>query len=318
MKDRLLKFLKIFLFAALGILVVLLVFGVVLSLDWPWWAGFFLLLALAGAGIGVVFLRKLWLRRREQRFVQQVIEQDEARLSALKGKEREEMKELQARWKEAIDALRRSHLRKYGNPLYVLPWYLVMGESGSGKTTAIKSARLSSPFAEVTRTPGISGTKNCDWWFFEQAVIIDTAGRYAVPVDEGRDKEEWQKFLNLLVKYRKKEPLHGLIVTVAADRLLESPREALEEDGRNIRRRIDELMRAMGVKFPVYVLVTKCDLIQGMTRFCDRLPEESTGQPMGVINQDLSTDITGFLDSALNSIGERLRNLRILLLHKSG
>ena len=318
MKDKLLKFLKIFLFAALGILVILLVFGVVLSLDWPWWAGFFLLLAIVGAGIGALFLRKLWLRRREQHFVQQVIEQDEARLSALKGKEREEMKELQARWKEAIDALRRSHLRKYGNPLYVLPWYLVMGESGSGKTTAIKSARLSSPFAEVTRTPGISGTKNCDWWFFEQAVIIDTAGRYTAPVDEGRDREEWRKFLNLLVKYRKKEPLHGLIVTVAADKLLEGRSEALEEDGRNIRRRIDELMRAMGVKFPVYVLVTKCDLIQGMTRFCDHLPEESTDQPMGVINQDLSTDITAFLDSALNSMGERLRNLRILLLHRAG
>ncbi len=287
-------------------------------MDWPWWAGFFLLLGLAGAGIGVVFLRKLWLRRREQHFVQQVIEQDEARLSALKGKEREEMKELQARWKEAIEALRRSHLRKSGNPLYVLPWYLVMGESGSGKTTAIKSARLSSPFAEVTRTQGISGTKNCDWWFFEQAVIIDTAGRYAIPVDEGRDREEWQKFLNLLVKYRKKEPLHGLIVTLAADKLLESTPEALEEDGRNIRRRIDELMRAMGVKFPVYVLITKCDLVQGMTQFCDHLPEESAEQPMGVINQNLSTDITGFLNSALNSIGERLRNLRILLLHKSG
>ena len=97
-----------------------------------------------------------------------------------------------------------------------------MGESGSGKTTSIGSAKLSSPFAEVTRTSGISGTRNCDWWFFEQAIILDTAGRYTIPVDEGRDKEEWQGFLKLLVKYRKKEPLHGLIVTVAADKLLKA------------------------------------------------------------------------------------------------
>ena len=83
---------------------------------------------------------------------------------------------------------------------------MVIGESGSGKTTAIESARLSSPFAEVSRTSGISGTRNCDWWFFEQAVLIDTAGRYAIPVDEGRDKEEWQNFLSLLAKFRNREP----------------------------------------------------------------------------------------------------------------
>ena len=90
------------------------------------------------------------------------------------------------------------------------------------------------------------GTRNCDWWFFEQAIILDTAGRYAIPVDEGRDKEEWQRFLNLLVKYRRKEPLHGLIVAISADKLLEATSEALGDEGYQIRRRIDELMRALG------------------------------------------------------------------------
>ncbi len=280
--------------------------------------GIFLLLILVGLGIGFLFFRKLWLRRKEQQFVQQVIEQDESQLKKLSGKEKDDLKELQDRWKEAMEALRRSHLRKQGNPLYVLPWYMVIGESGSGKTTAITSARLSSPFAEVNRTSGISGTRNCDWWFFEQAIILDTAGRYAIPVDEGRDKEEWQRFMTLLVKYRKKEPLHGLIVTLPADKILQGGAEVLEEDGRHIRRRIDELMRVLGIKFPVYVLVTKCDLIQGMTQFCDQLPEKGLDQPMGFINQDLSTDVAAFLDRAMETLGERLRNLRILLLHQPG
>ena len=310
------KLLKIILFVTAAIPVLLVVFGVVLILDWPWWVGFFLVLVLAGLGVGALFVRRILLRRREQRFVQEVIAQDEARVKAASGKERDELEVLQSRWKEAVEALRRSHLRKYGNPLYVLPWYLVMGESGSGKTTSIGSAKLSSPFAEVTRTSGISGTRNCDWWFFEQAIILDTAGRYTIPIDEGRDKEEWQGFLKLLVKYRKKEPLHGLIVAVAADKLLKAAPAELEDDGLNIRRRTDELMRALGVKFPVYVLVTKCDLIQGMTRFCDQLPEKSLEQPMGVINQDLKKDAAGFLDSAMTDMGERLRDLRILLLHQ--
>ncbi|HME43644.1 MAG TPA: type VI secretion protein IcmF/TssM N-terminal domain-containing protein [Syntrophorhabdales bacterium] len=315
MKNIFVKLLKFLLIVFAVLLIILLVFGLVLRMDWPWWVGLFLLLILAALGVGFLFLRRILARRREQRFVQQVIEQDEARIKTFAGKEREEMKALQDRWREAVEALRHSHLRKQGNPLYVLPWYMVIGESGSGKTTAIGSAKLSSPFAEVRRASGISGTKNCDWWFFEQAVIIDTAGRYAIPVDEGRDKEEWQKFLTLLVKYRKKEPLHGLIVSIAADKLLGASPEVLEEDGRSIRRRIDELMRVLGVKFPVYLLVTKCDLVQGMTRFSEQLPDKSLDQPMGFINQALSKDVAAFLDNAMNTIGERLRTLRILLLH---
>lgn len=316
MKDALLKYLKVFLLACGGILAVLLVIGLVLALDWPRWVAAFLVLLLAAAAIAGVLLRKILARRREQQFVDQVIAQDEAKAQALTQKEQQESRELQERWKEAVEALRKSHLRKQGNPLYVLPWYLVMGESGSGKTTSIAGAKLSSPFAELSRVSGISGTRNCDWWFFEQAVILDTAGRYAIPVDEGKDKEEWQRFLSLLVKYRKKEPINGLIVTVAADKILQSPPETMEEDGRTIRRRIDELMRVLGARFPVYVLVTKCDLVQGMTKFCDRLPERSLEQPMGVVNQDLSTDVTRFVDGAMATLGERLRRLRIMLVHR--
>jgi type VI secretion system protein ImpL len=317
MKESVLRFLKIFLVIVGILFIVLLVFGIVLSVDWPWWVGIFLLLGLVGVGIAFLFFRKLWRRRREQLFVQQVIEQDESSLKNLTGKERDDLKELQDRWKEAVETLRRSHLRKHGNPLYVLPWYLVIGESGSGKTTAIHSARLSSTFAEVARTSGISGTRNCDWWFFEQAIIIDTAGRYAIPVDEGRDKEEWRKFLGLLIKYRRKEPIHGLIVAISADRVLQATPETLQDEGRGIRRRIDELMRVLGAKFPVYVLVTKCDLIQGMTQFSDQLPEKSLDQPMGFINTDFSSDGVAFEEKAFVTIGERLRNLRILLLHQS-
>src|SRR3990172_5701237 len=316
MKDNIMKYLKVFLIAVVVILSILMIFGFVLVMDWPWWVGFFLLLGIAGTGIGGLFLKKILLRRKEQMFVSQVIAKDEARLKAMQGKEKTEHTEIQNKWKEAVEALKRSHLRKQGNPLYVLPWYMILGESGSGKTTALNSAKLSSPFIEVTKTSGISGTKNCDWWFFEQAIILDTAGRYAIPVDEGQDKEEWEKFLNLLVKYRKKEPLNGLIVAVSADKLLSGSPESLEEDGKNIGRRIDELMRVLGTRFPVYLLVTKCDLIQGMTKFCGSLPEKSLDQPMGFINQNLSKDVTSFLESALNTIGERLRNLRLLLLHK--
>ncbi len=316
MKQVFRSILKALLIIGAVLLATLLVFGIILSLGWPWWVGLFVLSGLLGLCLGLMFFRKVWLRRREQRFVNQVIDQDESYLRTLEDKERERSRGLQDRWKEAIEALKASHLKKYGNPLYVLPWYMVIGESGSGKTTAIKSARLSSPFAEISQTSGISGTRNCDWWFFDHAIIIDTAGRYAIPVDEGRDKEEWQSFLTLLSKYRKKEPLNGLCVTIAADKLLDSTVEALEEDGRSIRRRIDELMLVLGAKSPVYVLVTKCDLVQGMTHFCDHLPDRALDHALGLLNHTLSTDVTTFNNHVTSTIGERLRDLRLLFVNK--
>jgi type VI secretion system protein ImpL len=316
MKEGVGKFLKITLLVAACILVVLLVFGFIVVLYWPWWVGFFILMLLVGMVFSFIFARKLWIRRREQNFVRDISEQDLARLQALSEREKSDMKDLQGRWRTAIDTLRKSHLKKLGNPLYVLPWYMVIGESGSGKTTSLNSARLASPFSDIGRVTGVSGTKQCEWWFFEQAVVLDTAGRYAIPIDEGRDKDEWQRFLSLLLKYRKREPLNGLIVTVAADRLLEAEKEELEEYGRTIRQRMDELMRALGMRFPVYVLATKCDLVQGVNRFCENLPDKSLDQPMGIINQDLSSDVQSFVEHAVATIDERLRNLRLQLLHQ--
>lgn len=316
MKEGINAFLKYSLFIAAGILGILLVVGLVLVFDWPCWVGLFLLLLLTGLTLAGFFLRKIWIRRREQNFVNDIGEHDLAKAKALSQQEKNELNSLQERWKSAIEILRNSHLNKLGNPLYVLPWYMVIGESGSGKSTSLNSARLASPISDISRVQGISGTKQCEWWFFEQAVVIDTAGRYAIPVNEGQDKDEWQKFLSLLIKYRRREPLNGLIVTVAADRLLDAGQEQLEKDGCTIRQRIDELMRALGVRVPIYLLVTKCDLVQGVNRFCEHLPPKSLDQPMGIINQELSPDVDAFVESALHTIDERLRTLRLQLLHQ--
>lgn len=316
MKKIMLAAFKFLLLTSLLLLIATITFALVLWVKWPWWVGLFFLIGYVGLYLGWLFIRKILLRKREQNFIHQVIEQDNAYIKGMESGQ-EGLQELQGRWQEAIEILKSSHLSKLGNPLYVLPWYMVIGESRSGKSTAIKSADLSAPFAEASRTGGLAGTRNCDWWFFEQAVILDTAGRYTIPLEEGRDKDEWQKFLSLLVKYRKKEPLNGLVVTMSADKLLQADEETIAEDGRNIRQRIDELMRVLGKVFPVYVLITKCDLVQGMTQFCDRLPDKSLEQAMGLMNQH-HKDIGTFLQDVDQTIGERLQQLRLQLLHGKG
>ena len=306
------KIIKISLIGLAAILCCLLVAGVVMAMDWPWWTALFILTGISGLVLAGLFLRQKWLNYREKHFVQQIISQEERPFMG-GGSEQDRDTNLKSRWTDAMNELKRSRLKEYGNPLYVLPWYMVMGESGSGKTTAIESAGLNSQFAQINRVSGLSGTKNCDWWFFEEAIILDTAGRYAVPVDNGRDKDEWQTFLSHLVKYRKREPINGLIITIPVDTLLQSTMDAVEAYGQTIRKRIAELMVVLGASFPIHVMVTKCDLIKGMTEFCDRLPEKSLNQTMGLLNGDRSQDALTFTDKVIRSIGDRLRDLRLIL-----
>ncbi|MEA1936206.1 MAG: type VI secretion protein IcmF/TssM N-terminal domain-containing protein [Thermodesulfobacteriota bacterium] len=265
--------------------------------------------------MGILFLKKYFFRRREKRFVRQIIAQDDSAIEGAPVHERQKLKDLQARWQESINLMKGSYLKKRGNPLYVLPWYLVIGETGAGKTTAVKSSRLTSPLTEVASTQGISSTKNCDWWFFEEAIILDTAGRYTIPIDEGPDKEEWEKFLTLLVKYRKREPINGLIVVVSTDKIMDVDHDVLVEEGQSIRKRIDALMRVLGARFPVYLLVTKADLISGMIDFSSLLPEGILNQAMGHLNESLTNNCEEFLEETMHAVSERLKNIRLELIN---
>ncbi len=124
--------------------------------------------------------------------------------------------------------------------LYELPWFMVVGSPGDGKTTALLNTGLQFPLAEqmeqtsrILTMPG-GGTLHCDWWFTNEAVLIDTAGRYARHDDGGeasaaqRNAGEWQGFLGLLRKHRPGAPLNGVILTLnVADLTAQSPAERL-------------------------------------------------------------------------------------------
>lgn len=302
-----------FLFILLSVLITAsLVFLLVYFKKWPWWTGLAILAGIFGIVIGIIFLRKYLVRRKEKKFVQRVVELDEAQIKTAHLNEREQLKELQERWMEAIELLRGSYLRKIGNPLYALPWYLVIGESGSGKTSAIKNAGLNSPLNEDHAAIGLTATRNCDWWFFQEAIVLDSAGRYTIPIDYEPDREEWKKFLELLAKYRKKEPLNGIIVAIAADTLLGADRKKLVQDGQSIRQRIDQLMKVTGARFPVYIMVTKMDLVHGFVEFFDALPEDRTEQAMGILNRELSMFWKEFLNKAFDELSVKLKDLRLV------
>ncbi|NUO79726.1 type VI secretion system membrane subunit TssM, partial [candidate division KSB1 bacterium] len=125
---------------------------------------------------------------------------------------------------------------------------------------------------------GIGGTRNCDWFLSDSAILLDTAGRY---ITEDDDREEWLTFLDTLKKHRRRMPINGVIIGFSMQDLLNATPEEMEWHADNIRKRIDELMQRLGIRFPVYMVFTKCDLLDGFVDFFETLNREGREQIWG-------------------------------------
>ena len=169
--------------------------------------------------------------------------------------------------------------------LYELPWYLIIGAPGSGKTTALLNSGLEFPLAAQmgeTAVRGVGGTRDCDWWFTSEAVLIDTAGRYTTQ-DSHRetDQKAWGAFLALLKKSRPRQPINGVLVTVSVpDLLTKTPAERAQQ-ATAVRARVQELHQQLGIRFPIYLLVTKVDLLAGFMDYLGDAPKLARQDPWG-------------------------------------
>ncbi|MBI2727066.1 MAG: hypothetical protein HYX42_12540 [Polaromonas sp.] len=297
------------------VILALVSWGLTLYMQWPLWAMLAVFLGVLGLYALVKFtIRLVQVYRSRTRMAQltaagqgQVVRQASPRAVLLR------------KWNSAVATLRNSSLKRFGNPLYVLPWYMVVGKSGTGKTTALTRSRLASSIQKVNQSAPIQQTANYDWWFFDRAVVIDCAGRYVEAADLEQDRSEWELGLDLLAKYRGKEGLNGLVLAISTERLLHPDRDALVDEGRVIRERIEQLIRLFGKRFPVYVLVTQCDRVYGLEQWAKQLPEDALEQAMGYLAESGSNEPgqTRFVDAAFGSIGDRLQALRVSLMARS-
>jgi type VI secretion system protein ImpL len=172
---------------------------------------------------------------------------------------------------EDLDGARFASPDGKGRDIEELPWYVMIGAPGSGKTTALINSGLRFPLYAKDTSPsvqGVGGTRNCDWWFSDEAVLLDTAGRYTTQdSDRKADAAAWLGFLRLLKEARPRRPLNGAIVTASVmDLMLWTKAERAKFAG-HVRMRISEMYAALGVRFPVYVLLTKTDLLAGFVEF---------------------------------------------------
>lgn len=218
------------------------------------------------------------------------LEENQAELqkNAESGQAAEEIHQLNQRFNQALGTLKQLKFSGSGRKkaLYELPWYIIVGPPGSGKTTALVNSGLEFPLAEQFgkgALQGVGGTRNCDWWFTNSAVLIDTAGRYTTQ-DSHRvvDSSAWEGFLNLLKRNRRRRPINGAIVAISLQDLLTQTEEERVQHAKTIRMRLDELMDKLEIRFPIYLMFTKVDMVSGFREFFEDFGKEERDQVWGV------------------------------------
>jgi type VI secretion system protein ImpL len=254
-------------------------------------------------------LRQLRAYRASDRLAAAVVQQaavDKERPSA-------EATQLRERFEEAVATLKQT--RRSGHSLYDLPWYVIIGAPGSGKTTALLNSGLKFPLEQRVgkgALRGVGGTRNCDWWFTDEAIFLDTAGRFTTQdSDATADSAGWSAFLGLLRKYRKRRPLNGVILTISAQDLMTQGDRARDAHVEAARRRLNELNKELNIQLPVYVMVTKCDLVAGFSEYFDDLAQDGRAQVWGVTfpyEQTLHGEVTQAYPSEFDQLMERLNS----------
>ncbi|MDG4874029.1 type VI secretion system membrane subunit TssM [Mesorhizobium sp. WSM4935] len=245
---------------------------------------------------------RFWWRRKAQKALETAI---------VRGDDRnDDSQVLEARMSEAIATLKRTSGKR--NFLYDIPWYIIIGPPGAGKTTALVNSGLKFPLAgsgNAQPVAGVGGTRSCDWWFTDQAVLIDTAGRYTThESDRERDKASWLAFLGLLKKHRTRQPINGVILAISLADLIGFDDRQLDAHVTEIRSRLRELHETLKIQFPVYLLFTKADLVSGFMDYFGDFDEARRRKVWGATFQtaDRTKNMAGEAPAEFDGLAKRL------------
>lgn len=208
-----------------------------------------------------------------------------------------------------------------------MPWFLLVGADGSGKKTVLANNGLPLPFGPPMEVD--SHRKDAGkWWLFDDAVVLEapsaapgaTDGGLTLPPDQTVADASlgWHTLLHMLRRERPDSPLNGIIVTISCADLLSgrADPEKLTEQADRIRAFLERTRKALGVRLPLHVIVTKCDTLPGFRTFANTLPEDRRHDIFGWANpNDVEAKFdAAWIDTGFESLRADLTALRDELL----
>lgn len=195
---------------------------------------------------------------------------------------------------------------------YQLPWIVMLGTKEGGKSSILQSLDLDRPIGRPHFNDESGDNPLCDWWFYDHGIVLDLDGKLILDKTQAAsDEENWQQFLNLLAHHRPKRPLDGVVLTIPASELI--GQTALSHDDIMIRAeylygKLWNMQRVTGMRVPVYLIVTKCDLVPGFESFCKSIPTHNRHDIFGWSNDEAIDAIynADWVDMAFSSINQSL------------
>ncbi|ASA57974.1 type VI secretion protein IcmF [Vibrio gazogenes] len=175
---------------------------------------------------------------------------------------------------QVITNMRKS-LKNKRDFLYSSPWYLVLGLENAGKTSLINRSGQNFTLSSVMRASGQRSENpySFDWWIGDKAVVIDPDGELLTQGnrDEDNDGEMerrlWKHFVEWLERTRSRRPLNGIVLALDVSHLATAKASERKAYASILRARLRELMETMSIQLPVYIALTKLDLLYGFEPF---------------------------------------------------
>lgn len=162
---------------------------------------------------------------------------------------------------------------------YKLPWFLMIGTSESGKSSLLSGFTHDEIFDDESEDADIT------WWFLRGGVILDAKGEIFLPKDNFKANEKsWKITLGMLAKYRGERPLNGIILTIPANEIYGKNKfspEIIKQRAQFIARKLNFAQNFLGMKLPIYIVITKSDVIPGFQSFCSEIPVRNRNNMLG-------------------------------------
>lgn len=209
----------------------------------------------------------------------------------------------------------------YNMALNYLPWYLLIGAPGSGKTSLLANANIRFNLDEECKNENskvIPIGETCDWWVMRDLVFVDVPGAYVVAKDErpSMTNRLWLAFIAMIKRMRGQYGLDSVVITFSVEDLMD--RERREESLLHLRSSIATLKDTFGRRLPFYIAITKCDLLPGFVDFFGECSAEELEQAWGVSMPVLSANdsLVDTFATRFDALIRKLNQQLLLRLHQ--